>query len=130
MHVKPYGVVQSAGYDVYGREVFQVCTVHFRTDVTDMPFDVPNALSRTSFPSEQFDVAGVALRIVGTYQTEKGGFPGTVFAAQSPFLVLLHRPVQVFQDGALSVTDAHVVEPQHATLRVRGGQAVFFLRQC
>ena len=111
--VQTDAVVQSGSYDFDGRQVFQIGTVHLRTDVTYMLLDFPNALSRTSLTAEQTDVAGIRLRIVRTYQTEQSGLARTVLTAQCPLLPTHHRPVQFFQNRTVTVADTDFVQPDH-----------------
>ena len=69
-HIEPHAVVEPAGNDIYGGQVAHVASVHLRADVADVAFDVPDALACASAAPEEFDVAGVGLRIVGTNEAE------------------------------------------------------------
>lgn len=66
--VESHGVFQSAGHNLDGGDVLAVAAVHLWRNVADVAFDVPDALARTALMSEERDVAGVALWIVGTNQ--------------------------------------------------------------
>ena len=60
------GVLQSTGYDTDGGDVLAVAAVHLWRHVADMLLDVPDAVAAAAFVSEECDVAGIALWIVGT----------------------------------------------------------------
>ena len=77
-YIQPYTIVQPTGYDIYGRQVALVGSVHLRADISDMAFDVPNALARSTSPSEQFYVAGISLGIVGTDEAQERGLARAV----------------------------------------------------
>lgn len=72
--IETNGVGQAACHDVYGGYVLDVCTMHFGTDVSDAPLDVPNAFACASPMPEKTDVAGIALWIVGTDKAQQGTF--------------------------------------------------------
>jgi outer membrane protein TolC len=52
-------VVQTGSDNLYGRQILQISTMHFRTDITDVFLDFPNTLPRSALPSEETDIAGV-----------------------------------------------------------------------
>ena len=54
-----------------------------------MLLDIPDALATATRIAEEGNVAGVALRIVGTYQTEQGTLAGTILSAQRPALTII-----------------------------------------
>ena len=54
-----------------------------------MLLDIPDALAAATRIAEEGNVAGITLRIVGTYQTEQGTLAGTVLSAQCPALATL-----------------------------------------
>ena len=51
-HVEPHGIVQSACHNVDGRQVLQVCPMHFGTYITNVLLDFPNAFTGSSFLSK------------------------------------------------------------------------------
>ena len=69
-HVQSYAVLQSACYDAYRGQVLSVGAVHLRRYVAYVFLYVPDAFSRASLSSEETDVAGISLWVVGTYQRE------------------------------------------------------------
>ena len=44
-HIEPYGVLESAGYDVEGGQVAHVGTVHLGRDIANALLDLPDALT-------------------------------------------------------------------------------------
>ena len=66
--VQADAVVQATGHNLYGGQVLQVGPVHLGADVAYVFLDFPNALACAPFPSEEADVAGIGLGIVGTNQ--------------------------------------------------------------
>ena len=64
-------IVKSACHNIYGRNVLQISPVHLWADVADMLLDFPYTLAAAALAVEQSDVAGIALWIVGTNQTQE-----------------------------------------------------------
>ena len=102
--------MQPACYNINGRQVLQIGTVHFRTYVSDVFLYLPDTFSAASFAPEQGYITGITLRIVCADQTEQCRLSGTVIATQCPFFAAKYRPVEIFQDGTFSVTDAYFVQ--------------------
>ena len=67
-NIKPYRVTQPARYHIDSRNVFKVSSMHLRADITDVFLDLPDAFTGATSVSEEFDIAGVGLGIVGTNQ--------------------------------------------------------------
>ena len=65
MHEQSYSIEQPAGDDVQRGQVLEISPVHFRADVSYVFLYVPDAFSGTPSVTEQLDVAGIALRVVG-----------------------------------------------------------------
>ena len=78
-----------------------------------MLLDIPDALAAATRIAEEGNVAGVALWIVGTYQTEQGTLAGTVLSAQRPAFAIVNRPVEIVEDDALAILDADLVHLHH-----------------
>ena len=68
--IESHGIFQSAGHHLNGWDIMLVGTVHLGRHITDAALDVPDGLATASLFAEEADVAGVGLRIVGTYQRE------------------------------------------------------------
>ena len=66
------GVLQPAGHNLYGRYVLAVAAMHLGRHVADVALYLPDALAGTPPVAEEGDVAGIALRVVGTHQREEG----------------------------------------------------------
>ena len=81
--------------------------------------------------AEQTDVAGIALRIVGTDKAQQCALARTVSPAQCPSFTLADGPRKVVQYGAFAVANAHIVEAQYlsAPLRIEGRGAEILLGQ-
>ena len=56
--------------------------------------------------------------IVRAHQAEQGGLSRAVLSGQGPAFAPAHGPIQVAQDGAVVVADAHTVEAHHLVGRV------------
>ena len=112
-YVETHGVAQPAGHDVDGREVLHVGAVHLGAYVADVSLYLPDTLARAAAVAEELYVTGVGLRIVGTDEREQRALSTAVGAAQRPSLALAHRPVQLAQDGAFAIADAHAAEAQY-----------------
>ena len=62
------GVHQTTGHNADGWQVALVGAMHLGRDVADVLLDIPDALARASRTVKEGDVAGIALRVVCTYQ--------------------------------------------------------------
>ena len=60
--------------------------------------------------SEEDDVVGIRLRVVGTYDAQECGFSCPILARESPAVAVTDSQREVFQYGAGAVSDVHVVE--------------------
>ena len=87
--------------------------MHLRTHIADVFLNVPDTLPCATLPSEEGNITGIRLRIIGTYQAKQGALSRTIGTTQSPLLPTLYRPIQCFQDGAILVTDAYFVQANH-----------------
>ena len=56
------GIREAGSHNVDGGNVLLISAMEFGRDVADVLLDLPDALSGASLASEEFDVAGVALR--------------------------------------------------------------------
>ena len=101
--------MQSGSHNLNGRQIFEIGTVHFGTDVTDVFFNLPNAFARTPLTSEKTDVTGVRLRVVRTNQAEQCRFTGTVFSTQCPLFTPADCPVELLQDSAVIITNTYLI---------------------
>ena len=84
--------------------------MHLRTDISYMLLYLPNTFSGTAFSAEQGNITSITLRIICTDQTQQRRLSWTVLSTQSPFLATFHCPVQIFQNGTLTITDAYLVQ--------------------
>ena len=64
--IKSNRVLQPTCHDTDGGDVLTIAAVHLWRHVADMLLDVPDAVATASLVSEECDVAGIALWIVGT----------------------------------------------------------------
>ena len=102
------GVEMAAGYKFQAGHIRQEGTVQFRTDIADMPFDVPDTLAGAPTAAEQRNVAGVPLRIVGTDQRKQRRLAGAVGTFERPALPFVHHPVERLQDGTAVIADGNL----------------------
>ena len=117
--VEPYTVVEPTGNNIYGRKVAHVGTIHFGADITDVLLDVPDALTRAAAASEQFDIAGIGLGIVGAYEAEECALAGTIGTLQRPMFATMHRPREVAENGALAIADGDLGKTEEGRRRRR-----------
>ena len=84
------------GYN-YGKRVGSLSEiqVHFRRNIADMPFDVPNALPCSTLAVEDTDIVAVRLGIVGANHTQQRTLSRTVRPEQSPTFAFCHLPVHM-----------------------------------
>ena len=87
--------------------------MHLWAHIADVALYLPDAFARSSFVSEETNVACVGLRIVGTYQTQECALASSVSSAHGPSLAFANRPVEVGEYGARTISDADIVELQY-----------------
>ena len=111
---------KTGSHNVDGGNVLLISAMELGRNIADVLLDLPDALSAAAFASEEFNVAGIALRVVGADEREQRALAGAVLAAKRPTVALVHHPVQVLQDRTVAVAYGDIVETENLRTSVIG----------
>ena len=109
-HIKPYTVVQARGHDLYCRKVFHVSAMHLGRYVADAALDVPDTLTCTPTTTEETDITGIRLRVIGTYESKQRRLAATITPMQCPALTAPDLPAQMFKNRMRAIAQRNIMQ--------------------